>query len=152
MKYLLFIFVVQLLSHVWLFAAPWTTAHQAGFPVFHHLPEFAQTHVYRVGDTIQPCHPVVSFSSWLQSFPTSRSFPMSWLFPLGGQILELQLQHQSFQSIFKVDFLQDWLISLQSKGLSRVFSSTTVQKHQFFNIQPSLWSNSHIHTWLLEKP
>ena len=68
-----------------------------------------------------------------------------------AKVLELQLQHQSFQWIFRVNFLTI-LIFLLSKWLSGVFSSTTVQKHQFFGAQPSLWSNSLIHTWLLEKP
>ena len=70
-----------------------------------------------------------------------------------AKVLELQLQHQFFQWIFRGWFPLGLtgLISLQSKGLSRVFSNTTVQKHQFFSTQPSLWSNSHIHTWLLEK-
>ena len=108
----------------------------------------------------QWCHPtisssVVTFSSCLQSFPTSGSFPMSQFFTSGGQIIGLSVS----ASVFPPVSIQDWfplgwasLISLQSKGLSRVFSNTTAQKHQFFSIQPSLWSNSHIHTWLLGKP
>ena len=102
------------------------------------------------------CHPAISssvipFSSCLQSFRASGSFPMSQLFSSGSQSIEASA---SFQWIFRVDFLLGWtgLISLQSKGLSRVFSNTTVWKHQFFSTQPSLWSNSHICTWLLEKP
>ena len=97
------------------------------------------------------CHPTISssvfpFSSCLQSSQHQGLF--QWVGPLHqvAKILELQLQHQSFQWIFRVDFLQGltgW-ISFQSKGLSRVFSSTTVQK-QFFGAQPSLWSNTHIH-------
>ena len=97
---------------------------------------------------------VVPFSSCPQSFPASGSFPVSWLFASGGQkVLELQLQHQSFQWIFRLGFLQDWLVwsPLLSKGLARVFSSTTVLKHQFLSAH-TLWSNSHIHTRLLEKP
>ena len=88
---------------------------------------------------------VIPFSSCLQSFPASLCFPISQL--------EFQLQHHSFQ------WIQDWfslgltdLILLQSKELSRVFSNTTVQKHQFFRVQLPLWFNTHIHTWLLEKP
>ena len=104
------------------------------------------------------CHPTISssvvpFSFRLQSFPASGSFPMSPSHQV-AKVLELQLQHQPFLWIFQ-DWsplgLTDW-ISLQSKGLSRVFFNTTVQKHQFFSTQLSLWSNSHIHTWLLEKP
>ena len=68
-----------------------------GLPVHHQLPEFNQTHVHWVGDAIQPSHPVVPFSSCPQSFPDSGSFQMSQLFASGGQVLEFQLQHQSFQ-------------------------------------------------------
>ena len=104
----------------------------------------------------QWCRPTISssvipFSSHLQSFPTSGSFPMSQFFASGGQSIGASA------SVLPMD-IQDWfplglmdLISLQSRGLSRVFSSTTDQKHHFFGIQPSLWSNSHIHPWLLEK-
>ena len=103
------------------------------------------------------CHPIISFSvipfsSRLQSFPTSESFPVSQLFALGGQSSEASASG-SFLSMIILDWFPLWLtglISLQSKGLSRVFSNTTVQKHQFFGAQPFLWSNSHISTWLLE--
>ena len=102
------------------------------------------------------CHPTISssvipFSSCLRSFPPSGSFPMSWLFVSGGRSIGASA------SVLPMN-IQDWfplgltgLISLLSKGLSRGFSNTTVQKHQFFSAQPSLWSNSHIHTWLLWK-
>ena len=105
------------------------------------------------------CHPAISssvipFSSCLQSFPASGSFPMSQLFTSGGQSTGVSAS----ASVLPVN-TQDWSplrwthwISLQSKGLSRVFSNTTVQKHQFFSAQLSLQSNSHIHTWPLEKP
>ena len=102
------------------------------------------------------CHPAISssvipFSSCLQSFPASRSFPMSQLFLSGGQSIG---PSASVLSMNIRDWSLGWtgLISLQSKGLSRVFSNTTVQKHQFFSTKLSLQSNSHIHTWLLEKP
>ena len=75
-----------------------------GFPVLHYLPELVQTHVHWVGDAIQPSRSL-PFSSCPQSFPASGSFPVSWLFTSGGQILELHLQHQSFQWVFGVDFL-----------------------------------------------
>ena len=94
---------------------------------------------------------VVPFSSCLQSFPPSGSFPLSQIFALGGQSIGSSASVGSN--------IEDWpplgwtgWISLQAKGLSRVFSNTTVQKHQFFHVQLSSWSNSHIHTWLLEKP
>ena len=105
------------------------------------------------------CNPTISssvacFSSCPQSFPTSGSFPMSWLFTSGGQ----SIGASASASVLPKE-IQGWfplgltgLISLLSKRLSRVFSSTTVQRHQFFGPQPSLWSNSHIYTWLLEKP
>ena len=103
------------------------------------------------------CHPkisssVIPFASCLQSFPASGSFQMSQLFTSGG----LSIGASASTSVFPKN-IQDWFplgwtgwISLQSKGLSRVFSNTTVQKHQIFHTQPSLWSNSHIHTWLLD--
>ena len=105
----------------------------------------------------QWCHTTISssigpFSSCLQSFPASGSFPMSQLFTSGSQSIgaSASILPMNIQDWFPLE-LTGW-ISLQSKGLSRVFSSTTVQKHQFFSTQPSLWSNSHIHMWLLEKP
>ena len=105
------------------------------------------------------CHPTISssvvlFSSHLQSFPASGSFQMSQFFTSGGQRIGVSASASvlpmNIQDWFPLG-LTDW-ISLQSKGLSRVFSNTTVQKHQFFGAQPSSQSNSHIHTWLLEKP
>ena len=125
-----------------------------GLPVHHQLQEFTQTHIHWVGDDIQPSHPVVPFSSCPQSLPASESFPVSQLFTWGGQNTGVS----ALASFFPKN-TWDWSpldctgwISLQSKGLSRVFSNTTVQKHQFFRTQLSSQSNSHIHTWLLEKP
>ena len=106
----------------------------------------------------QWCHPTISssvvlLSSCLQSFSTSGSFLMSQFFASGGQ----SIGASASASILPMN-IQDWfpwgligLLSLQSKGLSRVFSKTTIQKHQSFGAQLSLWSNSHIYTWLLEK-
>ena len=123
-----------------------------GLPVHYQLPEFTQTHVHRVGDAISSS--VVPFSSCPQSLPASESFPMSQLFTCGGQSTGVS----ALASVLPKN-TQDWSplgwtdwISLQSKGLSRVFSNTTVQKHQFFSTQPSSQSNSRIHTWPLEKP
>ena len=97
---------------------------------------------------------VIPFSSCLQSFPASRSFPMSWLFLSGGQSIgvstSVSILPMNIQGWFRLELTG--LIFLQSKGLSRVFLSTAVQKYQFFIVQPSLWSNPHIHTRLLEKP
>ena len=127
-----------------------------GFLVYHQLLELAQTDVHRVSDAIQPTisSSVIPFSSHIQSFPASGSFPMISSSNQVAKVLELQLQRHSFQWILRVDFLLGLtgLMSLQSIGLSRVFPSTTVQKHQFFGAQPSLWFNSHICTWLPEKP
>ena len=107
----------------------------------------------------QWCHPAISssvipFSSYPQSLPVSGSFPMSQLFAWGSQSIVVSAS----MSVLPMN-TQDWSplgwtgwISLQSKGFSRVFSNTTVQKHQFFGAQLSSQSNSHIHTWPLEKP
>ena len=125
-----------------------------GLPTHHQLPEFTQTHVHWVSDAIQPSHPVVPFSSCPQSLPASESFPMSQLFTWGGQstgILALASFLPKKSQGWSPSQWTGW-ISLQSKGFSRVFSNTTVQKHQFFGAQLSSQSNSHIHTWPLEKP
>ena len=106
----------------------------------------------------QWCHPAISssvspFSSCPQSFPALRSFPMSQLFTWGGQSIGVLAS----ASVFPMN-TQDWSLGwtgwifLQPKGLSRIFSNTTVQKHQFFGVQLSSQSNSHIHIWPLEKP
>ena len=124
-----------------------------GLPVHHQLLEFTQTHIHQVSDAIQPSHPLVYFSSCLQSLPASESFPVSQLFAWGGQSTRVSAL-TSFLPKKSQDWSSEWTgwISLQSKGLSRVFSNTTVQKHQFFSAQLSSQSNSHIHTWPLEKP
>ena len=105
------------------------------------------------------CHPAISssvvpFSSCPQSLPASESFPMSQLFTWGGQSTGLSALASVLPKNTQGWSPLEWTgwISLQSKGLSRVFSNTTVQKHQFFSAQPSSQSNSHIHTWPLEKP
>ena len=124
-----------------------------GFPVHPQFPEPTQTHVHHIGDAIQPSHPLMS--------PSPPAFNLSqhqglfqWIFTSGGQSIGVSAS----ASVLPMN-IQDWFplgwtgwISLQSKGLSRVFSKITVQKHQFFDAQLSLKSNSHIHAWLLEKP
>ena len=97
---------------------------------------------------------VIPFSSCLQSFPASGSFPVSQFLASGGQSIGTSVSTSVLPMNIQDWFPLEWtgLISLQSKGLSRVFSNTTVQKHRFFGTQLSLWSNSHIHPWLLEKP
>ena len=109
-----------------------------GFCVPHHLLEFAQVHVHCISDATQPYHPssVALFSFYLQFFPASGSVPMSWLFASHGQ----STGASALASVFPMS-IQDWfllrltgLISLLSKGLSRVFSSTTIRKHQLFGV------------------
>ena len=123
-----------------------------GFPILHHLPESAKIHVLWVGDAIQSSHLKPFSSSCPQSFQASGSFPMSQLFQSGDQSIGASAP----ASVLSVN-IQGWfplgltgLILLLYKGLSRVFSSTTIQKHEFFGTQPSLRSSSHIRTWLLE--
>ena len=120
-----------------------------GIPVPHQLPEFTQTHVHRVGDAIQPSHPLPPSSPFALSLSQNQGFfPMSQLFASGGQSIGASASESIFpkniQGCFPLGLTG--LISLLSKGLSRVFSSTTVQKHQFFSAQASLWPNSPIHT------
>ena len=122
-----------------------------GFPILHYLLS-----LLKLMSRSRWCHPAISSSVVLffycpQSFPASGSFPMSQFFTSGGQsigasasVLAINIQYR---------FPSGWTgwISLQSKGLSRVFAITIVWKYLFFDSHPSLWSNSHIHTWLLEK-
>ena len=123
-----------------------------GFPVLHYLQKLAQTHVHWVSDAIQTVS-VALFLSCPQFFQTLGSFPISQLFESGDQSIGASIS----ASVLPVNF-QGWFpleltgLILLPKGLSRVISSTTVQKHLFFSAQPSLWFNSHIHTWLLENP
>ena len=124
-----------------------------GLPVHHWLLEFTQTHVHWVGDAIQPSHPLLSPSPPAPNPSQHQSFPMSQLFIWGGQSIGVS----ALASVLPKN-TQDWSpsewnwISLQSKGLSRVFFNTTVRKHYFFGTQLSSLSNSHIRTWPQEKP
>ena len=143
----------QSLSHVQLFVTLRAAAHRASYtlPVPGACPNscpLSQWYHPTISSSIVP------FFSHLQSFPASESFPMSQFFASGGQSVGLS------PSAWVLPMnTQDWpplgwtgWISLQSKGLSRVFSNTIVQKYPFFGTQLFLWFNSHIHTWLLEKP
>ena len=125
-----------------------------GFPVLHCLLELAKTYVHWVNDAIQSSHLLLPPSP-----PALNPSQHQGLFQQLGslhpvaKVLELQFSTRpsnEYSGWFPLEIAG--LVSLLSKGLSRVFSSTTVQKHQFFSSQPSLWSNSCIHTWLLEKP
>ena len=141
----------QLLSHVRLFLTPWTAARQASLSITNSQ---SLLRLMSIESVIPSDHLILCRTLLLlpQSFPASRSYPMSWLFISGSHSIGVSAS----ASVLPVH-IQDWfplglttgnLISLQSRGLSRVFSNTTVQKHQFFGAQLSLWSNSHIHTWL----
>ena len=141
------ILVVQSLSHIQLFETPWTAHTRLTCPS-PSLRAFSNS-----CSLSQWCHPtilfsVVPFSSCLQSFPASESFLMSQPFASGGQ----KTGASASASVLPMN-IQNWfplgltgLISLESKGLSRVFSNTTVQKHHLFGVQLSLWSNSHPYT------
>ena len=137
-------FKVEVSAVAWLFVTPWTACSMPGLPVHHQLREFTQTHVHRVSDAIQPSHPLSSPSPPAPNpSQQSGSFPMSQLFALGGQSIGVSAS----ASVLPMN-TQDWFcvrwtgwISLLSKVLSRVFSNTTVQKHQFFGAQLSSQSN-----------
>ena len=143
----------QLLNRVWLFMTSWTAVHQAS------CSSPTPGGYSNSCPSCQWCHPTISssvipFSSCLQSFPASGSFPRSQFFTSGGQSVGVSTSASVLPMNSQDWFPLEWTgwISLQSKRLSRVFSNTTVQKHQFFSSKFSLYSKSHIHTWLLEKP
>ena len=140
---------VQLLSHFQLLATLGTAAHQASlsFTVCLSLLKLLSIESVMPSNHHILCHPLLHLS-----FPALGSFPVSQLFASSGQTIGASspVLPMNIQNWFPLGLTG--LISLMSKGLSRVFSSTTVWKHQFFSTQPSLWSNSHISTWLLEKP
>ena len=131
----------------------WTAAQQAflTFTISQSLLKLMSIESVMLSSHLILCHPLLLLPS---IFTSIRSFPTSQFFTSGGQSIGVLAS----ASVLLMN-IQDWyplgltgLISLQSKGLSRVFSNTTTQKHQFFCVQHSLWSNSNIHTWLLEKP
>ena len=123
----------------------------SGFPVLHYLPEFAKTHVCWVGDANQPSHPLSSPSPSAFSLSQHQGL-FQWVSSSSQVAKVFSFSISPFNEYS--GFPSEWTgwISLQSKGLSRVFSNTTVQKHQVFGAQPFLLSSSHIHTWLLGKP
>ena len=136
-----------------LFVTPWTAAHQASLSIINSQSLLKLTSI----ELVMPSKHLslfICFSSSLQSFPALGYFLMSQFFASGGQSIGVSAS----ASVLPMN-IQDWSplgwtgwISLKSKGLSRVFSNITVQKHQFFSTQLYLESNSHIHTWLLKKP
>ena len=124
-----------------------------GFPVLHYLLECAETHIHWISDAIQPSHPLSPPSPLALSLSQYQGLFQSWLFASGGQSIVASASAPALPMN-----IQGWfplglagLISFLSRGLLRVFSSTTVQKHQCFSTQLSLWSNTHIHAWLLDK-
>ena len=142
----------QSLCYVWLFATPWIAAGQASLSITNSQSLLKLMSIKSV------MHPTISssvvFFSCLQSFPASRSFPVSQIFYIKwlniGASASASVLTKNSQGGFPLG--STGLISLQSKGLLKVFANITAQKHQFFNARFSLWSHSHIHTWLLEKP
>ena len=147
---MVFVFV-QSLSCVWLFMTLRTSVCQASlsFTISWSLLKLLSIKSVMLFNHL---FSVILFSSYLQSFPASGSFPLSWLFASGCQSIGASA------SVFPMN-IQGWfplgltgLVSLLSKGLWRIPSSTAVQKHQFFGTQPSIWSNSYTHTSLSEKP
>ena len=139
-----------LFSYVQLFATPWTIACVASlyFTISLSLLKLMSIESVMLSNHLVLCRPLL-----LPSIIQSRSFLMNQLFTLGDQSTGVSAS----ASVLPVN-IQDWFplgwtswISLKSKELSRVFSNNTAQKHQFFSIRPSLWSNFHIHTWLLEE-
>ena len=141
--------VVQSLSDVQLFATPWTAAHQATLP---NTISRSLLKLMSIESVIFNCR-YFNCNDCLQSFPASGSFLISQFFTSGRQ----SIGASASSSVLPMN-TQGWfplgltgLISSQSKGLSSVFSNTTIQKYQFFSSQPSSWSNCHIHTQLLEK-
>ena len=142
--------VVQSLSHVWRCDA--MDCSPPGSSILHCLLEFAQIHVHWVSDAICfiLCCPLFLLPS---IFPSIRVFSSDSALQSGGQSIgasaSASVLPMNIQGLFPLELTG--LISLLSRGLSRVFSSTTTQKHQFFGTQPSLWSDSHMCTWLLER-
>ena len=144
---------IQLLRRVQLFLTPWTTAHEASLSITNSQSLLKLISIKSVmpSNHLILCCPLLLPSIFLPS----GSLQVSQFFISGGQSIGISASASA--SVLPMN-IQDWFplglivwVSLQSKGLSRVFSNTTVQKHQFFGAQLSLWSNSHIYTWLLEK-
>ena len=144
---------VQLLSHVWLFGTPWIAARQASLSITNSqsLPKLMSIESVMPPKHLILCCPLLLLPSM---FPSIRSFQMSQFFASGGQSIAVSVSTSVLPVNTQDSSPLGWTgwISLQSKGLSRVFSNTTVQKHQFFSAQLSSQSNSHIHTWPQEKP
>ena len=147
------LFVVQLLSRVWFFVTPCTAAHWAflSFTISQSFLKLMSIELVTPSNRLILCRPLLLLPS---IFPSIRVFPVSQLFASGGQ----RIGASPSASVLPLN-IQGWFalgltsfISLLPKELSRIFSSTTIRKHHFFSTQLSLWSESHIYMWLLEKP
>ena len=144
---------------IWKFSSVWLLSHvpmdysTPGFPVHHQLLELAQTHVHWVGEAIQPSRPLSSPS--LPAFNLSQHQGLfKWVSSLNQMAKDWSFSFSiSPSNVYSelISFRIDCFDPLPSKELLRVFSCTTIQKHQFFSSHPSFWSNCHKHTWLLEK-
>ena len=145
---------VQLLSHVRLFVTPWTACSTPGLPVHRQLPDFAQTYVHWVSDAIQPSHPLSSPSPVFNLSQHQGLFKWVSSSHQVAKALEFQLQHQSFQWIFRVDFLEDGLVGspCSSRDPQESSPKPLFRKHQNSLALSFLYSPTHIHTWPLEKP
>ena len=145
---------VQSLSHIPLFATPWIVACQASLSITNSQSSLKLTSIKLVMPSCHLSSSVIPFSSCPQSLPASESFPMSQLFAWGGQSTGVSALASVLPKNTQGWSPSEWSgwISLQPKGFSRVFSNTTVQKHQFFSAQLSSQSNSCIHTWPQKKP
>ena len=168
---------VQLLSHVRLFATPWIAARQASLSITNSRSSFRLASIESVMHATIFCPPLsprvcsdshplsqwcyltisssaAPFSFWSKSFPASRSFPLSLLFASSGKSIGASASGSVLLMSTQGWFPLGWtrLISMLSKGIARVFYSTTIGKYQFFGAQPCLWPTSNIPTWPLEKP
>ena len=144
---------VQLLSCVQLFATPWIAAHQASLSITNSRssPKLMSIKSAMPSSYLILCHPLLFLPlipPSIRVFSSESTLHMRW--PKDGSFSFSIIPSKEYPGL--ISFRMVWLDLLQSKGLSRVFSNTTVQKHQFFSTQPSSQSNSHIHTWPLEKP
>ena len=145
--------LVQSFSHVQLFAAPWTAACQASQSITNSQSLLKLMSI----ESVMPSNHLILCCALLllpSIFPAAGSFQISQFFDSGDQRIGVSASTSLLPMNIQDLFPSGWTswISLQPKGLSRLFSNTTIQKHQFFGTQLSSWSNSHIHTWLLEKP
>jgi len=144
------IIVVHSLSCVWLFATPWTAAHQASlsFTISHSLLKLMSIELVMPSNHLILCHPLLLSSIFpsIRFFSNELALCIRWL-----KFLSFSISPSNEYSGL-ISFRLTNLIPLQSKGFSRAFSNAAIQRHQVFSAQAALWSNSHIHTWLQENP